>query len=332
MYGMDYLGGARYSKIILASHPRDWAAGFFANTFGNAWPTIKALASTGRCPRIRIHAVWDDLHVYNPARHDPIIDQELKRANALKDSFPALDVEFSFFCEHNIRGAQLKKLYSRCAAAAKNITIINSVWQGDIIAGAVNEVHGSKASPPRQGAYNFSFDGSSAVDSDVETILQRHRGADTFYFWVPQFNLKLTTEDKTPRPQRQAVPTKKLIESVAFLSTPKGGDILPKDWLWKSHADQHEAPKPEARAGKPVLLAPLRVNKFELITNNGTVVGSLPYYGKFDDGRERYYLNQWGYEVARKAVQAQGDPVLRLRAGDRIFGAVNAAFRCGVFR
>ena len=41
MYGLDHLGGAKYPDLLVREHPNGWAAGFFANTFGNAWPTIQ---------------------------------------------------------------------------------------------------------------------------------------------------------------------------------------------------------------------------------------------------------------------------------------------------
>ena len=72
-YGIDALGGAAYQKVLVKNFPKGWACGFFANTFGNAWKTIRALTKTGKPSMIRVHAVWADNHTYNKTVHDKII-------------------------------------------------------------------------------------------------------------------------------------------------------------------------------------------------------------------------------------------------------------------
>lgn len=331
MWGLDYLGGAKFGDLLVREHPEGWASGFFANTFGNAWPVIERLLATGRCPRVRIHAVWDDRHQYQPKEHDPIITRELRRANALKAKFPTIDVQFSPFCEHNIRGAQLVQLFTKVGNSAQGLTLVNSVYQGDTLPGdVVNEVHGTHKKP--RGAYNYSFDGLSAVDANTQKIKEQYCDAQTFYFWVPQFNLRKNTNDTTPRPQRKAVPTSALIDSVIYLHRDKGETKLDRKHLWKSHADQHEVPIPEQRAHKPVFISPVDARRIELVADNGQVVAVMQRTSNFTDGRPLYRLPEMGYQVAEKARRIHGKPTVKLVANGKVIGVVNPAFRENAYR
>jgi hypothetical protein len=333
MFGLDYLGGARYGDLIVREHPEGWAAGFFANTFGNAWPVIEKLLATGRCPRVRIHAVWDDRHQYRPKEHDPIIIRESKKAGALAQKFTSVHVQFSPFCEHNMTAEQASAVHLKVLNTPGTgfLFLVNSVYKGAILKHVINEVHGTHKKPSN-GGYNYSFDGLSSVDADAESIKRQYADAQTFYFWVPQFNLRKNTNDATPRPQRKAVPTGALIDSVIYLHRDKGETKLDRKHLWKSHGDQHSVPVPEPRAHKPVFITPVDAKRIELVADNGQVVAVMPRAGKFTDGRPLYRLPEFGYQVAEKAVRIHGKPTVKLVANGKVIGIVNPAFRDGSYR
>ncbi len=327
-FGMDYLGGARYARVIAQAHPQGWAAGFFANTFGDAYPAIYGLVQTGRCPEIRIHAIWEDNHTYNSKKHDPIILRELARANKLQELYPNVEVFFSPFCEHNMDAKTVGALWNLLRPQAK-VKLVNSVWKGAILAGEINEVHGTHSTP--SGDYIYSFDGMSAVDSNVPKMLKQREGARTFYFWIPQYNGKKKLSDPTPRPQRKAWPFPRLIKSVKFLADPAGDIKLSAQHIWKSHADQHNVP-PEARALKPVFLSPEKVSTVELQTMDGVRIARSSERQSAFEGRHRYYFRAWGYDLAAKLMKASGMPIGRLVAGKKILGRVNPGHRAGTFR
>lgn len=339
MNGLDWLGGANYGDLILREHPAGWAAGFMLNTNdprwpkSNCWPVIEALLATGRCPRVRLQAVWEDNHTYNPRKHDALIMKELRRAIELKRKFPAVDIQFSPFCEHTARGQMLRQLFNPLLEPAKagGVRLVNSVWKGDFafFGDIINEVHGTHR-PPR-GVYNYSFDGLSAVDANVEQIKRQYRAAETFYWWHPAMNGRLNTNDRTPRNKRKAWPTSELVDSVIYLRTERGKARLPRTHIWKTHADRHETP-PEPRAYKPVLIAPEKANRAELVADNGQVVAVSQNRLAFNDGRSRYYFSEYGYQLAEKAVRIQGHPIVRIRIGRKFVGRVNPAFRAGSFR
>lgn len=335
-YGLDFLLGSNYGDLILKEFPDQWAAGFILNTTTaptkkpNAWPVIEALLKTGRCPEIRLHAIWDDKHQYIEKRDLPVILREAKRAEALRGKFPGVKVLFSWFCEHNENASTIKKVYNEVKKVMPTVTFVNCVWKGAIVPGITNEVHGGHKPPP--GPFLFSYDGKSCFDSDVEKDKKTYRSAGIFFFWFPQMNGRLKADDKTPRPQRKAWPTSREIDSAIYLSTPSGvGTKLPKGYLFKSHADRHLTP-PEPRAGKPVLIAPVANAKIHLTTRSGQVVDSFKYAGSFTGGGYRYYAGDWGYLTAEKAKRIQGDNRCQLRVNGKVIAEVNPAFRSGGFR
>jgi hypothetical protein len=323
MYGLDLLGLAAFPKAFPRAFPKGFALGVFANTFGNPYPHIKRILATGKCPKVRVHGIWEDNHRYQPAVHDPLIWKEFNKLKKFAAENPGTCFQFSPFCEAI---GDLTEILSRLKEEAGNIGLVNSVWQGPAQKPklAINEVHGD--ADRQKGVYNYSWDGDNCVDGDVAASKRRHKSVDTYYFWHPSFNGRRNVEDPTPRPERKFWPTAELIESVAYLSNQRGKTGLPPQWLWKSHADVHNVP-PEPRAYKPVLLAPIKRPHLELIAANGKVVERLPYYGPFADGRHRYYASRYGYEIAEQARIEAGSAVCRL--GD---GKVNPAFREGGFR
>lgn len=106
---------------------------------------------------------------------------------------------------------------------------------------------------------------------------------------------------------------------------------MPKNYLNKSHAEQHVVP-PEPRAFKPVFIIPPKAARIELVAANGQVVAVSGSPQSYEDGRFRYYFSQYGYQIAEKATRIQGHPVLKVKVGNQIKGTTNPAFRQGNFR
>lgn len=337
IYCMDWLGGARYPKVVLDNHPVGWGAGFFINVdgFGSCWNVARDLASSGKCPLFRFHAVWDDDHQYRPKEHDRLIMLRLDRTIQFKKDFPHIKVYFSPFCEHRIKGSALKVLFNKVREKAKGtgVILVNNPEKGDFMQDAdiLNEVHGYKAKPSR-GKYIYSFDGTGCVDADSQGMKETHKDAVLFFFWTYQFNLLLNDNDKTDRQDRKAVPTTKLIDSVVYLKNHRGTVRYGQRQTLKSHADQHDTPVPEPRAFKPVYIIPQNVARLELRAKNGQIVAASSRAYVFDDGRWRYYFPEEGYILAEKAIRIQGDPVVDLVASDRVIARVNPAFRGGDYR
>ena len=335
---LDYLGGANYSELIISEHPEGWGAGFILNTNkpswkkSNAWPVIEMLARSGRCPLIKVHAVWEDNHTYNSKKHDGVIEREFKKCLELANRFIEVEFQFSWFCENNMTAAQNQQMVKRYNGS--RVTLVNSIWKGAVVAGAVTEVHGDHA--PARGPYNYSFDGKHCFDANTQKLKEVHGKCLNFFFWFSQCNGRWSADSKkdpTPRNQRKAWPYAKLLDSAIYLHRNKGETRLRGNNIWKTHADQH-GPVPDNRANKPVLISPSNVREVTLVTDNGQVVGKASNAGVFNDGsgRRLYRFSEWGMDMAEKARRIQGHSVVKIMANGKSIGTVNPAFRDGSFR
>lgn len=339
LFGIDYLGGAKYEQLIMEEHPSGWAAGFFVedDLFGSPKAVIRKLASSGRAPAIRLNLAWEDDHVFTESDFDKIV-YYAKQFSRYPKRYRNVMWYFSGATEHILNKQLAEKLAKRVLAVlpkTKNCIYVNNPWEGRgaFVHGnrIINEVHGSFASVPK-GKFIFSYDGSNAVDDDVMLTKNKMKDSEIFFLWHPAMNGRLKVDDTTPRPQRRSWPTKPLIESLIYLQSNSGTGIqLPKNWLWKSHADRHNTP-PEPRAYKPVLISPIKVDSFELVTLDGRVIARSGKPLEFVDGRWRYYFPQYGYKMTQTAIKMQNNPVCLLRANGKIYGKVNPAFRAGTFR
>ncbi len=335
---LDYLAGANYGELILQEHPEGWGAGFILNTNkpewkkNNAWPVIEALARSGRAPLIRVHAIWEDNHTYNSKKHDSVIEREFRKCLELANKFVGVEFQFSWMCENNMTAAQNSLMVKRYNGS--RVTLVNSIWKGAVVAGAVTEVHGDHA--PAKGPYNYSFDGKVCFDANTQKLKEVHGKCLNFFFWFSQCNGRWNADSKkdpTPRNKRAAWPYAKLLDSAIYLHRNKGNTRLRGNNIWKSHADQH-GPTPDDRANKPVLISPTNVKEVTLVADNGQVVGKASNSGIFNDGsgRRLYRFSEWGMDMAEKARRIQGHSVVKIMANGKSIGTVNPAFRDGSFR
>lgn len=341
MLGLDYLFGAKYSDLILHSHPSGWAAGFFLNVdgVGDATHVIGSLAHTGKCPRIRVHGIWKDGHDFSLADLSLAVHRA-SQVQVLAAQYPHVQFEYSPFCEQNsLVTGDVEHVLDACLVAAPHCIMVNTVISGGGFSLKYkNEVHGTKAAPGATSGhqYNFSFDGSSAVDSDVEFVKKQHHSAEVFFFWDPLFNCRAETNDSTPRPQRDLLPDAKLIQSLVFLSTNRMDSFITLDshTLYKSHGEVTESPPhsghEDPRSNHPVIITPHVADHIEFRLGTGEVVGRANKYGPYIDGRTRYYADQWGFEIAQRAITKSGGPHTKLICGGTLdLGVVNPGFRWG---
>jgi hypothetical protein len=319
MHGLDLLGATRYANVVKSSLPKDAAFGAFSNTFRTVIPLVTRLLEQGKCPAIRIHLDWRDDHKYSLKDFERIV-KEATKWKGLVAKYPDVKWYFSGACENNLSAKNAKLLALKILSVLPTVTYVQcgeAKIMGDNI---INEVHGSK-SPAIKGRYIFSFDGSACVDCDVEKIKQRHKNAELFFFWEPRFNGRWETTDNTMRPLRTGWPSVALVESVVSLVKDKGPSVLPKKWIYKSHAENHG--KGDTKAEHPVFICPIKANAIILKNVSGEVLDILPYYGPYAGGGHRYYSKKWGYHIpAVAAVWLNGV----------CYGHINPAFREGEYR
>lgn len=331
IFGMDYLGGAMFPNVLLKAHPQGWAAGFFADTFGNCFPVIDKLCATGRCPLVRVHGPWTN-HSYNPKLHDKAIFAAFDKVRALRVKYPHIKFQFSPVCESDGRGKAWQELFNKLYSIDNAIQLVCSIYRGEHVRPYLLEIHGNKPAPSVP--FQYGYDGKSTVDSNVEEDKKTYRKAKVFWLWHPSFNLKYKVKlsgdesaqvyknDTAPPKERHCKPTVELIQSLEALAPNKGKPVLKPRNLWKSHADRHDTP-PEPRAYKPVLISPVKADQAFLM-DGAVVVAKSSKREPYNDGRWRYYFPKYGYQLATRVV--------RVLVGQTDIGQVNPPFREGEYR
>lgn len=206
IYGMDYLGGAKYGDLILKYHPKGWAAGFFAQEFGPAFPVVKALSESGKCPLIRIQMLWSGVHSYG--------EQNLPLLRRMARNYERLSghsrIQLSPFCEHNLKNAD--RYLSVVREHAPSCEVINTPWKGGFSKVYNNESHTPGYDSVCQ---QFSFDGIDTLkDPDYALALAKLKNLQALFLWTPLFNCKESLTDKTPIEKRKARPTRETINSL----------------------------------------------------------------------------------------------------------------------
>lgn len=328
MFGLDVLAGVKYQDVLVKEWPEGWALGIFAETFGDARKTIKAILDTGRCPVVRVQLIWSDAHAFGD-KDIPKVRELSRQYNKIAARYPRVKFYLSPFCEGNLKNPD--KYLDIVKRNAPNCEPVNTVWNGALSKKYINEIHGNKKAVP-SGRYFFSYDGQACVDANVAADKSKYSSADIFFFWDAQFNGKHEPEDSTPRPLRKDFPDSKLIDSVIWLKNQKGDCKLPAKWLAKSHAENKGTD--DWRANKLLIISPIKAEEILLKASNGQVIETLGYYGTYEGGLYRYYSDQYGFELSQKAIRIQGinRPVVDVVINGKIYGQINPAFREGSYR
>lgn len=323
--GLDVLGGAKYKDLLEDEWPQGFYMGIFAEAFGDAVSTVSAVLHTNRCPGVRVQLVWDGLHSYGKHYSKKVVELS-KKYNQVAKKFPNCRVELSPFCEHNIPTPDT--FLDLVAENAPLCFPVNTPWKGGLSHKYKNEVHGT--AKPLAGNYNFSFDGTNCVDTNVTEYKQKHSSSDVFYFWHPRFNGKWSMNDKTGIVGRKGWPDEKLLDSVIYLRRDRGETEIPKTWLLKSHSERHGAN--DFKGDHLLMISPIKTDSIKLRARSGQLIDTLKYYGPYTEGGFRYYSNTWGYLVAERARRIQGDSLLDVWESGKKYGVVNPAFRQNRYR
>lgn len=316
-FGQDTLGAAKFPQVSASTvHPGE-GRGHFSNLFGDAIPTVKAEIAHG-VGFERLHLMWKDNHQFSPSDF-PSIVAEAKRVCPTIEANPQIHWYLSGACEHNLNQSNARLLAQKVLAACPAAAYVNTPLgnKGAVLPEYINESHGG--GKPLSARFSFSSDGNASEDSDIESLKKTFAGAEYFMMWGPRYNGRWESNDSTPRPNRKGWPDVKYVQSLVYLTTNKGPIIVPKNWLWKSHSENKGTNDP--RAEHPVAIIPPKANQIILKKGN-VIVGVLPYYGTYVDGRFRYYDSKWGFERGTVDLWINGQKK----------ATVNEGFRDGGFR
>jgi hypothetical protein len=342
-YGMDFLLGTKYPKTVKQEHPRSYGLGIFLEVSGvpPAYSLIDEMAGLG-IPFIRVQMLWKDLHDFKPSDVS-IVEQRMKKLVPIINKHKNVRWYISPCCEHELKENQFEPFAQAVLKYCLLCTVVNSPnnGKGHVSKKYLNEYHHEEK--PRGGSDRFaaSFDGANIVDSNVTNYINNYAKAEYLMVWNSQCNgnrkifkpgEKRGPKDFIDRAKRIYWPTPKQIDSWIWLTThAKGCTSVPKNWVFKSHSDQHDMP-PEGKDQKPVWVKLPKFRAIEVRARNGQLVDKAPYFGPFSGGGYRYYHSDWGFTLAEKAIRIQGDGVCDIFADGKKMGQVNLAFRDGSYR
>lgn len=311
---LDTLATAQYGNQLRHIPLNFGIRGFAKKEFGDFFPVAKKELERGRV-WVGVNLLWSDSHQFGD-KDIPFIKKEAARYKPLCDKFPG-KMEISTFTEHNLSNPD--KYHNIVQdIVGTGCKVINQVWNGALSKRYKNEIHGNhKGIPP---PYNYSYDGTNSVDSDVVADLQTHSRAEVFCMWHPRLNLRYRDKDTANRVQRvkeakQRSPDKNLLQSLIYLFGDKGNYQIPGNWLVKSHAEKHDAN--DKKGDKLLIISPIKGTAIEL-KRAGKLIAKLVYYGVFDGGGFRYYWQKFGYQAGAN---------LDVFIGKKKYGIINGGFR-----
>lgn len=355
-YSLDYLGGAKFKKVILEEHPEGWGAGFFTKVYEDdsyrkvvwdAYSAVSELAATGRAPFIRLAFSWSDDHNFKKSFFKKHVQEEAKRFKAIIVAYSGVKFYISPVHEHRLNEREWSEYAEIVKKELQGVSfeLVNcpETRKGFVSKTLLNEYHGADKTP-RGGHCAFSHDGVNAVDTDMEEFKRNYSNSEYFMIWSCQMNGRRKADDNSiKRKDRKHYPVNKHIDSWIYLHRECGKVSFPRDCIGKSHGDQAlENTTPRGKDCKPVFLAELKAkispNRIILKTRNGQTVATSTPRASWDDEKNRkqlgwrYYMAEWGYEIAEKARRIQGDSVCDIFADGKKIGTWNPAFRAGKFR
>lgn len=326
--GIDCLAAAKYPELVL-SIPYNVPVGVMSRTFGNVWPVLNELGNRG-FNTIRIHAVWDDDHTYNPAVHKQIIMEEWEKVLDFKSKYIGTDILFSPMCEHDFTKKEAREIFGKLRdELVIGVQLVNSPYTGATLKNVWTERH--RQSGIYQEARGFSWDGVDVFGDNVAKVRRLYKNAEYMFHWSPHLNLRTSVNDTTPRPDRTYRPKPEHIQTMLEYATRNPmKHHVPKSWIWKPISDDHG----DSKSNKIVVITPLDYSPKKLrIKVGSTVVEEMSLYGPYwPEGATRqigwrYYSRQFAYEMCRKYPAQQMECV-----GPGVRFNVDPVYRGGKFR
>ena len=345
IYGHEFLGGARYEKFAIRGLPSGRCGKTFSKEFGASQNILRKWAEKDAHPIIATQGLWrGGAHDYSGNSTLTEGLKELEKFAKIAADHPNQCFQFSIFCEHRLKTAQLSKAFTEQWKIVKNIhniALVNTPMSGgDLLKSEafgipvdrlLNEIHGTW-NPNVKGfaPYMWAGDGLPAQDCNIQLYKDRHANAVILWLWMQQYNCKLKPDDTTPIAQRKVKPVNKQVISLEYLIPFKGSTKFDRGSLFKSHADQHY-PKPNPREQKPVIITSVNAEKLEFMDNQ-TIVHTAKRAGNYTDGRALYRASIWGFEIQKRSTNKIVKVVAVSGKKRTILGTVNPAFRENAWR
>lgn len=373
--GDDHLGllSRSYHPVAAGQMHKDGdAIGLLDWTFGQRIGNLRAFAREAVISSARIHLINGvcirnqncgeyevgyryTLSGFNQLvlnRNPKVILHIKKRVKLYRDfftyEFPSIKPLISPILEHNLTKEAWRILADTVKSEWPEVQLVNNAMndQGERYRGAWVEDHGN--SGLIQGADIVSTDGVEIMDiNSIKYVNDTNRSRIAFR-WSRRNNCRAQGNFVDPRARKDCL-TKREAEQQTHVT-----DKLPEaprktfncgsgDWafsnaeIWKPLSEDKGTG--DERANLPVLIT----GKFgsgtvTLVDFRGNTIGKLGYYGKFTDGRLRFYSGygagsgSTGFQFQNKAMDTSGSPYTWAKQGSKCIGPFAAGRRQGDYR
>lgn len=322
--GVDILALAKQDIKMLAQNINSNSAiGVLEGTFGPAIPPLEKLIiakkpqafrahlTNGTCFRNRVCEAGE------PAAND--FKAMRRRAIAfenLHQKYPAVTCYLSPRLEHDEKNKELvSKWFQIIKDSAPSCVAVCSAFTGYCPTGVLIEKHGNSSKGDV-----VSNDGADGFQTDVQKYLAH--GKILSLFWTPRMNLRLDSDKSFTPPSKRTEKLRKddiihinrLFEPVQEVpSSPKVCSKtmnLSGQEIGKPRSEDYGEKATDRRSATPLLIAKVKVSKFNIYSTTNRIVACAKYFGPFN-GLNRYYVgscsgdnavtlmdklgNEWGF-------------------------------------
>lgn len=371
--GQDYLGAQSPNcRIITAAAfvEQGTSFGILDWTFGEGTKKIEDYLTRVQPKYFRIHLLngpcvrggncgkYEPVYGYRMGTLDAAIREgnkkligHVKARTTVYRNIAKRHVETKFLLspilEHNLSSAAWKVLADTVKRIWPEVQLVNNPMSatGERYRGAWIEGHGQKG---RLDAEINSLDGDSASDIDIEAWKERFKNVKILYVHDRLYNGRLASGAWIDPRVRTAFPKTFQFEELAHItdrrrSAPTTEPIICKiinrfvaPNIWKQFAENKGTG--DARAGYPVALSNFGNADITIIAENGTEIGTLGYYGVYNNELRRHY-SAWkggshlnGYTFEKLAKEKSGSPWTYLMQNGKCLGPIITGMRQGLMR
>lgn len=351
---LDLIGAINYprraNQIVAHVHKNfpsvQLNIGLLANASG--WsetryiPLIKNIIKKPNICSIRLHALWEDSHVFTEA-HIPKarkIGQELQK---IAKANPHVKFYFSPCLEHTMNLALTKKFYDACQFP--NLTYVNSpIKNGAKLPNVINEHHHTLIAG--KAGDIFSFDGLDQLDAEMNKFKDIHRKSDYFYSWSWFCNSKASKKDTTKRQDRKLLPQLRMIDVMVYqaLEAYPPSHKLQSGRIYKAYAEAHLDSKGQADSRSYSITYLTSGDRLPngntaypneiLFKAKGKTLLRLTYSGT-THGKQRIYRNlsnPFALDLWHDALELNKRGMVNVWEDKKRVGRVMPLFRCGEYR
>lgn len=344
LYRHNTIGSSAYKSNAISNVPRGRVPSVLFRSLnkvgrvedfkGNPKDTFNAMYKNAKFPAVFAIGLWRDNHDFKRSDDDFVVE----KAKELQRAFTGKPIYFMPFLEDRLSASHKKETYEKIRRVAPKLLIVDCPITGGewCLTADYFEVHYSskpRGRKPPQHLMIYCFDGVNAFDGDFQKLRDMAKGAHMFSIWLAVYNVRLNTNDTTPRPNRKSYPLPEHYEQGEYmLAHPRAANSsMKKPRLYKSNADRHKPGKQDPRADTPVFS--INKNKNELVVKDakGKKVFSAQNVAadKHTKGNWLYRPStlKWPFQWSDQAFKQSGKYLCTVEIEGEVVGTVDLSYR-----